>query len=505
MSLVEKRQSMISRHPLLKIVMARTDQEYVDDKKSRGESPLKEEEWKARTQGKDEGGADKPKQESKSRSREVALKMLSQVKDVSSNVTSAIKKAPAEVHTFVADKTSRSEALKQVSSSIREAPKKIADSIWAGAKKEVHELKHAGKAIAKILGKPRKDWDSEDKKAVYSASLYVAGTVLAATGGGAVVAAGAFGKSFVAHVAAKALHHVIDKGFTHFEAGEVLTHAVHLLHLAAEDDAHQRLLTDYLTVAVGAVLDKGLSDSEMEAILQEKKIDTDDFGQPKEVKPTKEGSLRARLIRLAHENVQLRPHLLGILKKGKGVYVPVKNLPSVVQQALKEVRYGKPIIEVEAQSTVNILGLGGTGSRDFAVMINLETDQYKVEMGSWGGPSGFGRPKRVDYDDQHHVIPENGAVILGSQGGGPTYAQLYVHPINMPQLLPSTVDLTPKEKQALSLINGIKGSYRESEFAYANLGSYSPQNPIILSLVAKGLVQITKVGIKITLAGKNAL
>ena len=469
--------------------------------------------------GKGEGGkeeekaepkSDKKKDEGGAKAPSKVHGFLAGIKGISKAMVDSVTNAPAKVHAFVTDKSSRDETLKSVASAVRESPQKVSDSVWAGAKKEVHELKHAGKALAKALSKPRKDWDAEDKKAVYGATLYVVGAVMAASGGGAVMAAGAVGKSFALHVAAKAMHHAIDNGFTHFEGGETVVHLVEHLHLAADgDEADQRLLMDHLTVAVGAVLDKGVSDAEMEDILKgSKEPSMDDFGQPKEAKEPKgkEASLRANLIRLAHQNPALRQHILPILKKAEGTHVAVRELPQTVQRALKAVDYGRRDIRVEARPTISILGAGGDGYQEFAVILNLETGHSETLEGSWGGANPWSPRNQVDLDDRQHAIPMNGAVIKGTRGGGrPVYAVLYVNPNNMATLLPAPVDLTPQEDWALAIISGLKPGYRGESFERRDLGAYNAQNPVLISLVKKGLVKATGSGIQITTEGKNAV
>ena len=519
-------------------------QEYVKRKEREHEKPMGQDAWEARTQGAkgdtepsesepksksdsppEEAGAPKseePKEKSEEPKAKVPSKLqslFSGIKGITSTMVNSIAKAPAKVHSFVTDKDSRNETLKSVAASVKESPKKVSDSVWAGAKKEVHELKHAGKALRKALKKPRQEWDREDKKAVYGAAIYVVSAVMAASGGGPVMAAGALGKSFAVHVATKAMHHVLDTGFTHFEAGEAglhgaehLLHLVEHLHLAAdEEEADQRLLMDHLTVAVGAVLNKGVSDDEMKSILKGgAEPSMGDFGQPKEAKSPKgkEAALRAAVIRLAHTNPTLRPHLLPILASSRvaDMHVAVKDLPQSVQRALKSVGYGRRDIRVEARPSISIQGAGGDGFREFAVILNLETGHSETLKGSWGGANPWNPRNQVDMDERQHTIPMNGAVIKGTEGGNrPVYAVLYVNPDNMAALLPAPVDLTPQEDWALAIISGLKPSYRGEYFERRDLGAYNVQNPFVQSLIAKGLVQATGSGIQITTAGKNAV
>lgn len=433
---------------------------------------------------------------------------LGKLKGVGDAMKASLSKAPAKVKAFVSDPAVRKEAVSSMAADIKKSPAKVASAVFKSAKQELHEIQHAGKAIKKVLSKPPQTWTKEDYKAVYAASVYAASATVAAIGGGPLVAAGALGKGFAIHVGTKAMHRVLDHGFTHFELGEAALHALHHVLAADEDEKDQEHLMAQLTMAVGKVLEEGISDKDMEEILKEP--EEPDFGkmpQPKAA-PEKEKSatLRDQVIRLAHTNPGLRPHLLPILKEAfGGTHVPVRELPPTVQRALKDVGYGRRDIEVVAKSTVNLQSMGGDGYRSFTVVLNIETGESKTLYGSWGGPNPWSRPNPVDSDDREHTLPVNGAVIQGHEGGGrPVFATLYINPSNMAALLPAPVELSREEKKALNIIGGIKPGYRKDEFMRAGLGLYDTQNPYIVSLIKKGLVKLTGTGIQITVDGKNA-
>jgi len=221
---------------------------------------------------------------------------FSKVKDASPDIIEAIKGVPEKVQAFLADPEARDKATKKVSEALKKSPEKLANRIYESAKAELKELKHSGSAMGKLFKKPPEKWDKKDKAAVYSAAVYVAGTALAVAGGGPLVAAGALGKSFAMHVGMKTLHHVIDAGFLHFEAGETALHALHSVthmmeHLAADesedepkDEDYEKSLIQYLTVAVGKVMEKGLTDEDIQAVLKGEKVDPDSFKSPKTTK-----------------------------------------------------------------------------------------------------------------------------------------------------------------------------------------------------------------------------
>lgn len=85
------------------------------------------------------------------------------------------------------------------------------------------------------------------------------------------------------------------------------------------------------------------------------------------------------------------------------------------------------------------------------------------------------------------------------------FAELLVHPDNLAKFLPSgeSVELTDKEKLALKAIATLTSSGRKDAFGYNRLGQYRPENPLIQSLITKGLVKSVGAGISITTDGKN--
>jgi len=220
-------------------------------------------------------------------------------------------------------------------------------------------------------------------------------------------------------------------------------------------------------------------------------------------------TLRSRVIKLAHAKPELRPHLLPLLRgrtaRG-GTYVPTRELPDFVRKALKEVKYGRRDIEVKPATTYTVSGLSGQGQQAFTIAVNLRTGRYQVEYGSWGGPNPFNPGNAVDLDDKSRPVPKDAAVIKGLWGGRPTWAYILVHPDNLVKLIPAgdEPELTEKEQAALNIMSGIKSSYRKDEFWRKDLGPYSLDNPIMQSLLDKGLIKTTRAGaMMITLKGKN--
>lgn len=305
-----------------------------DAKKDEGESKDKKPK-DDEAPSKDEGEA--KKEPSDSAVSGTLKNFLSKMKGASKSIVESVQKAPKEVQRLISDPEARKAALSNAAAAVKKAPKEIAKRIYDAAKKEAHEIKHAGHAVGKILKGEK--LDKSDKKAIYSVGVYVAGATLAATGGGALLAAGAVGKSFVAHVAIKAIHGLLDDGFLHFEAAESVAHGIgHVMHVmehvasegerarlirAAEEgdeEVLQAALVAQITAYVAKVMKDGVPDEDMEGIMKGADEDPDIDGLPDEPKvksmkgkPGKEGSLRERLIRLAHARPEMRLHILPLV------------------------------------------------------------------------------------------------------------------------------------------------------------------------------------------------
>ena len=211
--------------------------------------------------------------------------LLRSVKNVPLRIKEDLHRAPEAVHTFFTDKEKRRETLSAASTALKKSPEKISRAVYDSAKAELHDLKHAGQALKKVLRKPPQKWTKEDRAAVYSAAVYAAAAAVSLVGGGPLMAAGMVGKRFATHVGAKAMSRVMDQGFLHFEAAETAHHILeHVLHFASEehsDEDYEKLLMTHLTAATASVLGEGLDDADIRSILQgEKEPDMKKFPQP---------------------------------------------------------------------------------------------------------------------------------------------------------------------------------------------------------------------------------
>jgi len=193
---------------------------------------------------------------------------LKTVKGLSPQIKGKLEKAPSQVQRLVSDSEFRSQTLKKSAKMIAKGAKGTAKRLAGSAKSEVKELKHAAKASKKLfkVPPPPGPFTKEDKKAFYAAGAYVAGALLSTTPMGALTNVGI---SFAKHVSIKAVHEVLDQGFLHFEWGESLLHAAHMI-TGAEGSAEDRdveTLIEGLTLMISETLKKGISDEEMKELL----------------------------------------------------------------------------------------------------------------------------------------------------------------------------------------------------------------------------------------------
>ena len=183
-----------------------------------------------------------------------------------------------------------------------------------------------------------------------------------------------------------------------------------------------------------------------------------------------------------------------------GYHVKVKALPDTLQRALQAEGYRREDIAIRACETACLADMGGQGRRGFVTFIDLATGRTKTTNGSWGGSNMFNPRNAVDNDQSEVPIPDNVAVIQGSEGHGPTFASVLVNPQNMASLLPAPTEVTDHEKAILTIYATIKGGYRQGELDYIKATADE-----VTALVERGLLKRNKAGAtQITTEGKNA-
>lgn len=181
-------------------------------------------------------------------------------------------------------------------------------------------------------------------------------------------------------------------------------------------------------------------------------------------------------------------------------YVPVKELPSSIRRALESVGYRRKDISWEVRESISLLGAGGAGRQEFAIILNLTTGEAVRMNGSWGGSNAFSPGNRVDNDDRSHKLGENCAVIKGSTGNG-TFAYLYLSSANVIAALEAPAEVTLRARQILYCYKSLKsGPYRQDE-----LSRMKASESEIADLVTAGYLKKDGRGIQITTSGKNAV
>jgi hypothetical protein len=261
------------------------------------------------------------------------------------SIMSDFRGAKKATKTFFSNNKYRQRKMKALGSAIRDGAKALGKRLMHAAQAEVHEVGVGLKAVRQVLTPGSPPLEKKQKKALYGLGAYVAGATLAATGAGVLMAGASLAKSFSLHVGIKAVSHLADSFFTHFEWGVEGSHIVHgvtdaLSHVAAtKDDAKaDDALMEAMVLAVSKVLEKGMTDAEVKSMLSGEDVDAYDAvkdipaidklkgkadkedgagKEDKADKADKEASLRGRAIRLAHARPDLRPHLLPLISGGK--------------------------------------------------------------------------------------------------------------------------------------------------------------------------------------------
>lgn len=187
-------------------------------------------------------------------------------------------------------------------------------------------------------------------------------------------------------------------------------------------------------------------------------------------------------------------------------YIDVKDLPDTVQGALKAVGYGRANIEVHTEERVQLGTMGaGNGRQAFAVLVNLDTGEYIVRRGSWGGINMFDRENPVDNDQNEYPLPPNGVAITGFRGGtSPTSARLHIPTTMVSRIITAgpREALPPVELHALYA----HGCLKSGEYRRDHLRRHGVSASLVDDLVERGLLKRNAAGsTQITTAGRNAL
>jgi hypothetical protein len=205
-------------------------------------------------------------------------------------------------------------------------------------------------------------------------------------------------------------------------------------------------------------------------------------------------------IAVASELVRLAKELVAF----GGKHVAVRSLPVSIQNALRQLRYGRSDIEVVTANSYSVAP-AFEGSRAVSVTVDIWSGKTTdSQRGSWGGSNPF-ESRPIDKVEST-PIPADSVVIAGESGGRGTFLRIYGKPEEISIIMPADdkeVEISDSERKALNIIGGIKSGYRADRFRYDGLGEYNESNPLIQSLAAKGLIKVSRIGIQITTLGRN--
>jgi hypothetical protein len=258
-------------------------------------------------------------------------------------ITKAFQGANKQTKTFFSSPRYRRKKMQALGGAIKKGANAISHRISHAIKAEVEEVGVGVKAIKQVLTPGSAPLSKKQKKAVYGLGAYVAGASMAAAGGGVLMASAAVGKAFSLHVGMKAVSHLADSFFTHYEWGVEASHAAHgaahlvkgiksvLTHIAADrtagggsdSDDDQVAIVEAMVLAVAKVLDDGMDEDAVRQMLSgaddDAYDDVDDIPamnklvEKSDASGSKKAALRERVIRLAYTRPDLRPHLLPIV------------------------------------------------------------------------------------------------------------------------------------------------------------------------------------------------
>ncbi|NBR68146.1 MAG: hypothetical protein EBT79_12910, partial [Actinobacteria bacterium] len=197
------------------------------------------------------------------------------------DIVDSARKAPKAVKTFFANRSYRRKKMKALGGAIKKGAKGLGSRIAHAIKAEVHEAWDGVKAIKQALTPGSEALTRKQKKAIYSLGAYAAGAAVTAAGGGAILAAGAVGKSFMMHVGIKSVSHMFDSFAVHYEWGAEASHIFHAVshavsHVASDrraaddDDKVDSAIVEAMIMAVSKILSDGMDDDAVKGMLSGK-------------------------------------------------------------------------------------------------------------------------------------------------------------------------------------------------------------------------------------------
>lgn len=105
--------------------------------------------------------------------------------------------------------------------------------------------------------------------------------------------------------------------------------------------------------------------------------------------------------------------------------IPTKSLPSVIKRVLAEVRFTKRKIGVSIANQYSMYSAGDDGAKGFSAVVNLDTNQYQVVWGAFGGGGlSVQRSPVDDVNTPRKPLQDHLVVVNGQVGGRDPYASL---------------------------------------------------------------------------------
>jgi len=142
-----------------------------------------------------------------------------------------------------------------------------------------------------------------------------------------------------------------------------------------------------------------------------------------------------------------------------GTPSPVARLPRAVKSVLKQLKYKKRQINVEAATSYTVYYPGDDAYRGFCAVVNLDPTHVDIQYGDWGGGGLGARPKAVDTDESPKPLRDGVVVIKGQVGGRGTYAFITATPATVEQLM-GTDKTAAKLFELVYSSGGTGGPYR---------------------------------------------
>lgn len=177
-------------------------------------------------------------------------------------------------------------------------------------------------------------------------------------------------------------------------------------------------------------------------------------------------------------------------KAGIPTPVPTAALPPVIKRVLAEVRFSKRKISVNQSTSFSMYSAGDDGAKGFTALVDIDTQQYKVTWGAFGGGALGQKPSPVDdVNTPKKALPDHLVVVQGQIGGRDPYATIICTPTTFPRLIGAPrvagiglvandpeVFINSKTKALAKVVYGqlkdLKPSYNQAPDIPSNVGGF---------------------------------